>query len=225
MKLKLLLSTAVFCGLLASPAQASIIEHQSGTWYQADSVVDGSTGADLSGMEVTVCYVTDICQTVNFDGSLGGNSYGAAIGSDWQLSLAGDSFNVEFIFTAASPVTLLHLNGVTSNTAFDTKSTNQGSPGSNYGRPFALVSIAEDPFAQVDFAPTSVIYSNEVWLNGVFHNDLYTSLAIHFDANGVMGTTSFFTDTDQVTGLQVPTPATLLLMLAGLIALRQRKSA
>lgn len=218
MKLKPLFTTALTLGLLASSAHATIIDYQSGTRYEALHILDSSTGTSLHGMDVTVCFLNESCQTVGFDGTLGEDGYGAAIGDGWQLSLGGDSFITPFLFSSSVEVTLLHLNGAPGNAVFDTKPFDDytpGTPGADLGSYFSDV---------VGLQPERVVYSNEVWFNQTFYGDLYTSMSIYFDPAGVSGSMSFYTDTDQARGLQVPAPATLLLMLAGLAALRQRKS-
>ncbi|MDP4527961.1 PEP-CTERM sorting domain-containing protein [Alkalimonas delamerensis] len=225
MKLKPLFTTALTLGLLASSAHATIIDYQSGTRFEVQQVIEFSTGADLHGMNVTACFLDLSCQTVSFNGTLedpidgDADVYGAAIGDGWKLSLAGDSFLNDFVFNTTVAVTKLHLNGASGNTVFDAKyiesDTASGTPGSQRGAYFTHISGIE---------PTEVVYSNEVWFNGNFYYDLYTSMSIYFGLEGATGEMVFFTDTDQARGLQVPAPATLLLMLAGLAALRQRKS-
>lgn len=219
MKLKSLLSTALMFGLLAGTAQATPIDYQSGTKYITQQVIDLSTGADLAGMEVTACFLDQSCQVVNFTPDLNKSNAGVALGNDWTLSLSGDSYASRFAFSTNIPVTLLHLNGASGNTVFDTKAFRDptpGTPGSYLGSYFTH---------STGIKPTQVTYSNQVWLGDTFYGDLYTSMSIFFGSEGAVGQMRFFADTDQVVGLQVPAPATLLLMLAGLIALRQRKSA
>lgn len=218
MKLKSLLPSAVVFGLLAGTVQATPIDYQSGTKYIAQQVIDLSTGADLAGLEVTACFLDQSCQMVSFARDLSKPAAGVALGDDWKLSLSGDSYANRFFFSTDIPVTLLHLNGAGSNTVFDTKAFRDetpGTPGSSLGSYFTH---------STGIQPTQVTYSNEVWLGDTFYGDLYTSMSIFFGSEGAVGQMRFFADTDQVVGLQVPAPATLLLMLAGLMALRQRKS-
>lgn len=219
MKLKHLLYTAGVLCLFAGNTYATPISYDAGTVYTTEQVVDSSNGANLHGMEVTACFLSGQCETILFDGSLGGATFGAAIGDGWQLSLFGDSFHNPFTFTADVAITLLHLNGAPGNTVFDVKDIMagpSGTPGSQSGSFFEV-----DFFS--DISPVSVLYSNQVWFHQTFYGDLYTSMTVHFDSAGVTGSMSFYADTDQATVVAVPLPATGFLLLAGLMALRLRR--
>jgi hypothetical protein len=222
MKLRDLLFTASALCLLSGQAYATPITFDAGTPFTTNTVIDKSTGADLDGIMVTACFVSSECQTVSFDGSLGNSTFGAAIGDGWQLSLQGDSFIHPFSFDTSVAITQLHLNGAPGHIVFDTKAIddNNGAPGSQYGTAFQI-----DTFGLIlDFQPVDVIYSNRVFVDGMFYGDLYTSMTLNFASTGVTGKMQFYADTDIASTVAVPAPATMLLMLAGLAGLRLRRA-
>ncbi|MCH8538529.1 MAG: hypothetical protein LAT66_12265, partial [Alkalimonas sp.] len=204
MKLRDLVFTASAVCLFSGLAHATPIIFDAGASYKTSEVIDASSGADLDGIEVTACFVSNECQTVLFDGSLGDGDFGAAIGDGWQLSLQGDSFANPFSFNTSVAITQLHLNGTPGETVFDTKTDNDGSPGSKSGNPFWL-----NPLRIAEFQPVEVIYSNRVFFDDIFYGDLYTSLTLNFASSGVIGTMQFNTDTDRATTVAVPAPATM----------------
>ncbi|MDP4534861.1 PEP-CTERM sorting domain-containing protein [Alkalimonas collagenimarina] len=222
MKLRDLLFTASAVCLFSGLTHATPIIFDAGTSYTTSEVIDSSSGANLNGVAVTACFVSNECQTVLFDGSLGNAAFGAAIGDGWQLSLQGDSYINPFSFDTSVAVTQLHLNGAPGNIVFDTKDMfagSTGTPGSQSGAFFEV-----DLFSgSTDFEPLSVVYSNQVWFGQTFYGDLYTSMTINFDPNGVVGSMMFYTDTDIASTVAVPASATLLLLLTGLLGLQWRR--
>lgn len=218
MKLRDILFTASAVCLFSGLTHATPIIFDAGTSYTTSEVIDSSTGANLNGVAVTACFVSNECQTVFFDGSLGNAAFGAAIGDGWQLSLQGDSYIKPFSFDTSVAVTQLYLNGAPGNIVFDTKymfAGLTGTPGSQHGSFFEALDS--------DFEPLSFVYSNQVWFGQTFYGDLYTSMTINFAPNGVVGSMMFYTDTDIASTVAVPASATLLLLLTGLIGLQWRR--
>lgn len=219
---------ALFSGAaMASP----IITFTDGDSYTTESLTAFTTnGSQMDGMEVTTCFITGSCETIAWDGTVGASSYGEASGTDWLLSVNGDTFNNPFTFATSSSdiaVTSISLNGRPGNTLFDVIMSPSLSPGSASGRPFTLSGSNPD----LANYTLNVNYTDRLAVDGIFYGDLYTVMTIDFDGQAFNGTFDFITDTDNndfaggspiIPVNPVPLPGTLFLFAAGVAGLGLR---
>lgn len=170
-------------------------------------------GADMAGIEVTAFFGDGSQETQTWNAT--SLDAGAAISTDWSLSLSGETFGElvsPSVFKGLWTFTNLNrldgvvgieVNGTIADVYFDNIDSVEHTVGSGFGRPFAADSISvAASFTDVYSAPDLFGTMNINWLGG-------TSLEVGQMLN-------FLTDTDKVI---VSEPATVLVFLTGLLAL------
>lgn len=209
------------------------VSNTDGDLYNTDALTDfQTTGSQMDGMEVTTCFASAACETVAFDGTVGSSSYGEAVGSGWSLSVDGNTFDSPFTYSTDQSITSILLNGRPGNTIFDILGGSFLSPDSFLGRPFSLSSSGD----LTDDMTVNVEYSDKLAVEGVFYNDLFTTMSVDFGGSLFSGMFSFLSDTDNndfaggspITPVdpdptQVPEPGTLALMGLGMLGLGLRR--
>ena len=178
---------------------------------QATTLSSASTsGYHMAGTEVTVNFLSGGSETVSWTAT--DSMTGTALGTDWSMSQSNNTFSGPWIFnySGLDSVASLMINVIPGNTAFDTISGLEVTPGSGNGRLFTLVSGQ---------APDSFNYSVPIDISS---GDLFGTLSMSWD-QGFTGMMSFVADTDSgtmddpvtpVDTTPVPEPTSVLGLLA-----------
>lgn len=174
------------------------------------SIIDG---ADMAGIEVTAFFGDGSQETQTWAATSG--TAGGVTGTDWSLSLNGETFGdvtpggvivgswVLNNTGSSDGIIGLEIDGAIADIYFDDLDSVEYTAGSSFGRPFAADSInVAASFTDVYSAPDLFGTLNINWATGTFL-DLGETL-------------NFLTDTDKAT---VSEPATALVLLSGLLAL------
>lgn len=228
----------VFGLALLGSAQAAVvhISEDPGTVVYYDSISTWITsGQDMTGMEVTVNYVSS-SETVSWD--VGGAGTGA-VGSDWSLTMADPTKTTYYgsywtfdVMDGGDAIESIFLNGVADNTIFDNRKPlvpgDQGTDGSWYGNPLTIdLDYGGMPVTTYS-GDINVSYIGDIALtNNPVVGDIYQSMLIEFGGNAFASSDEFYfyQDTDNIVD-PVPEPATMFLFgvgLTGLVAVQSRR--
>lgn len=181
-----------------------------------------TTGADMAGLSVTVTFTSGAASNCIWAAGIG--TSGGCSAAGFSIEQTGDTFTEPWTLTNLLPtgggISLLEMDGAparltTSGIVFD--------------RTFGGVFGTEGSFLGGDATGTttdasngSAVYSNLVAVMPVAPvGDLFHTLTIRFDGNGLVETAEFVADTDTI-GFLIPEPGTVTLMGLGLVALAAR---
>lgn len=215
---KRLLATLAFAVVAAAPAGAATIN------YIVDNTnpisIPGltgfaTTGAMMNGLEVTACFTVLGCETRSWAAGGPPNSGGVS-GTNWGVTLTGDTFTAPWQFTAdanaVGQLISLLLDGSNSFTIFDRTQPSTGTAGSAQGADW---NTALNGNTMID-----VTYRNPTGIGAAAPvGDLFQQVFVDFLGTGPRGNFSFTQDTDNDSRFQVPEPSSLLLLGLGGLAL------
>ncbi len=194
--------------------------------YSFDSsIVDVTTGVTnatvfgdtMDGLKVTVFFSGGGQETKTWADT--GPFAGAASGTGWSLTFAGDTFAGVWSFTGTTAIDGLSLSGVGVGTVFDVDAA-ADTPGSGGGISWACTFLG--PPACQD---AHVTYSHVVAVGASPpQGDLWHVVDVRFSAP--LESFGFIQDTDNDVASAVPEPGTLLLLGSGFsaLALRRRRN-
>jgi len=217
--------TLGFLLVASSPAGAVIIVEDPSVDVSVAGIARFATFGDLMvGMEVTASFLSGFAETVSWVAT--GPGAGGAFGTEWSLTLDGDSFapgpdGASWVFTHARDALLtLKLDGEPGFTVFDrTFGGVDGTPDSELGLDFDFLPDALEP-------PGTATYSRRVAV-GVNPpvGDLWQVLTIDFtEIEGLqLRRWEFEQDTDNDVRRQIPEPASVTLLGLGLAWLLWRR--
>jgi len=229
---KALAPIAVAFGFLHAPAtQAAVMISEGIETLGIPGLTNfATTGALMSGLRVAATFSNGLVEEEFW--ATTGPASGGVSGSGWGLSLTGDSFGGEWMFTIDPSANLgqlrmLVLDGRDALTVFDRTFATEGTPGSAAGLDFNC--HASSPAVCVD-NDAFVVYDYQVFLlpSDPPVGDLWQLITISFfDANenpsGPRTSWSFVQDTDNDSRLTAPEPGTLLLLAVAALGLWWRR--
>lgn len=202
-------------GILTSAGFGAVTINLVDTNPQQTTAIAGFTteGDDMAGMEVTVNGTETVIWTAT------GPDAGAAIGTGWSLSEAGDTFSSSWTLSSTIGMQSLFIDAGPGDTMFDTLSDAFHTPGSALGRPFELL---DDGGFDGDI---DVTYTGPVSLTGeAFAGDLFRNMLVEF-TSPFTGTLTFLADTDNAAVEGDITPTTPVIPAPGALALASLGSA
>jgi hypothetical protein len=178
------------------------------------SFITNINGADMAGIEITGTFNGGTTQT--FTWAAINSDTGGVSGSDWSLSLSGETFGEyddingvvigAWVLSLGSSSTLESLFiDLGANFVFDTAFGDASANGSGPG---------------VDFDTSSTTMTHS--FGGLVQDELYSTLLVE---NFEIGTTTFLTDTDAVSVSAPETVSIFMLSLLGLVMNSRRKQA
>ncbi len=223
LNLKSLAAVAALAAVASAPASGAVINYfTAGAQDNIPGLTGFTTTGDLmDGMSVTACFTGNVCENRVWADT--GPGSGGVTGSQWSLSVSGDTFNVDaWTFAFGANQTLgqllsLRLDGGPF-TLFDRTQPSPGTPGSASGRDF---NTALDSGAAINVTYIDVV----AIIPGAPVGDLYHSVLIEFVDGAPRVGFQFSQDTDNDSRLTTPEPTTLALLgIAGLgLALSRRR--
>ena len=208
------------CG--ATAANATLINFDNLAPSSIPAVATSTTtGADMSGMTVQVLFFGNSTSETLTWGTTGIGAGGVS-GTNWGLTVSGNTFDVDWVFTNSTQSNLLRLvlNGAPGLTLFDTFFGGAfGTSNSSRGIDFD----GSDDASGNDVGGTAT-YSVPVKLDAATDPlyDLYHVLTVDFGRVGLAGNWTFSQDTDndaRRTTNGVPEPSIVALMSLGLLGL------
>jgi hypothetical protein len=217
--IKRLLAALSFAVVVATPTGAATINYAEGG-AQAD--IPGltgfaTTGRFMDGMTVTACFTVLGCETRFWADRAAPNSGGVA-GTNWDLSMAGDTFSANWTFDIGQEVgqlVSLLLDGRTGLTIFDrTFGGAFGTDGSALGTDWTT---ALNGGTIID-----VTYLDRIGIGGAAPvGDIFQQVFVEFGTTGPRTDFTFVVDTDNDARLvvKVPEPSTLMLLALAMFAL------
>lgn len=187
-------ATFIALGTVVAPSHATILS------------LDPTFGDDMSGMLVTVDFLGGGSQTATWGTTA--SEAGGAFGTDWSLSVSGDTFFDPWTFSnSGKSIVSLVTQAIPGNTAFDTIYSIEeppSTPGSALGIPFTVLSGQ---------APDSFVYSDKI---DISEGDLFGTLSLSY-SGGFTGEMTYLADTDNGTSdgpVAVPESSGMLSSLA-----------
>jgi len=207
-------AVAVALGLAQLPAHAAVVFATGSNTNNIPALTGfATTGADMDGLSITATFLGGFSQTLSWADT--GPSSGGVTGTNWSLSLSGDSFGGLWNFTNGRDAQLssLLLDGLTAFTVFDRTEPNQGTPGSAQGMDFACAGSAAS-LAVCSQSAVNVTYDYMVSVGAnLAVGDLWQTVSIDFGDTGPRIDWSFVQDTDNdLRQTQLPEPSSLLLL-------------
>lgn len=168
--------------------------------YATTLSVGNTYGDTMAGIEVTAGFLDGGSQAVTWSAT--GPNAGGVSGSDWSLSVSGDTFFAPWTLSnTGQGIVSLVINAIPGNTVFDTIDTLVEPPSTPLSARGIPLTVVSGP------APTSFAYSDPIDISA---GDLFGTLSVSYSA-GFTGTATYRADTDSGTGVTpVPEPTTLL---------------
>lgn len=205
-------AAATACLLAAPDVPAATVSYVNGTTYETAALAGFATSGDeMDGLSVTAYFAAGGSQALAWADT--GSGAGGVTGTNWSLSLSGDTYGANWNLNSSVALSGLVLSGSSGDTVFDITS-GASTAGSSSGWTFQTAYTG----------PLDATYRNIVQLTGDPPvGDLWETLSLAFGGDGgFTGSLSFIADTDNaaadadVTPAPVPLPAAAPLFLSAL---------